>query len=60
MKPKTDNEILHGNSKSKGVRVVSFTTSKNLTAKSIIFLQRKFHNHSWTLPDGNIHRLIRP
>lgn len=33
MKPKTDNEILHGNSKSKGVRVVSFTTSKHLNCQ---------------------------
>jgi hypothetical protein len=49
------NESLHEISNENGVRVVNFATSKNLVAKSTMFPHRKFHNYTWTSPDGETH-----
>jgi hypothetical protein len=35
-----------------GVRLVNFTTSKNLRVKSRMFPHRKIHKYTWTSPDG--------
>jgi hypothetical protein len=40
-----------------GVRVVNFTTSKNLTVRSALFPNHNIHKFSWTSPDGKTDRL---
>jgi hypothetical protein len=52
------NERLHEISNDNGVRVVNFTTSKNLIVKSTMFPHRNFHKYTWTSPDGNTHNQI--
>jgi hypothetical protein len=54
------NESLHEISNDNGVRVVNFTTSKNLIVKSTstMFPHRNIHKHTWTSPDGNTHNQI--
>jgi hypothetical protein len=49
------NEILHATSHDNGVRVVKFSTSKNLTVKSTMFPNRNIHKGTWTSPDGRTH-----
>jgi hypothetical protein len=34
---------------------LDFSTSKNLTVKSIIFPRRKIHKFTWTFPDEETH-----
>jgi hypothetical protein len=51
------NESLHEASNDNGVRVVNFTTSKNLIVKST-FPHRGIHKHTWTSPDGVTHNQI--
>jgi len=48
------NESLHQDSKDNSVRIVNFTTSKNLVAKRTMFLYRNIHKYKWTLPDGRL------
>jgi hypothetical protein len=48
-KPTVGNESLHEISKDNGVRVVNFTTSKNLVGKSTMFLHCKIHKHTGLL-----------
>jgi hypothetical protein len=52
------NESLHEISNNNGVRVVNFTTSKNLTVKSTIFPHHKIHKYTWTSPDGKTYNQI--
>jgi hypothetical protein len=51
-KPTTGNGRLHKISNESGVGVVNFTTSKNLTVKSITFPHSNIHKFTWTSPDG--------
>ena len=51
-KPIIGQESLHQDSNDNGVRLVNFTTSKNLV-KSTIFPHRNIHKYTWTSPDGN-------
>jgi hypothetical protein len=57
-KPTNGNESLHEISNDNGVRVVNFTTSKNLIVKSTMFPHHNIHKHTWTSPDGNTHNQI--
>jgi hypothetical protein len=54
-KPTSGNESLHQN---KGVRIVSFATSKNLVVKSTMFLNYNIHQYTWTSPDGRTYNQI--
>jgi hypothetical protein len=40
------------------VRVVNFTTSKNLVFRSTMFPHLRIHKYTWTSPDGRTYRLI--
>jgi hypothetical protein len=51
-KPPIQNESLHEASNDNGVRIVNFTTSKNLDFKSMMFPHRNIHKYTWTFPDG--------
>ncbi|PNF38231.1 hypothetical protein B7P43_G12379 [Cryptotermes secundus] len=44
--------------KKNGVRVVNFSTSKNLTVKSTTFPHFNIHKFTWTSPDGKTHNQI--
>jgi endonuclease/exonuclease/phosphatase family metal-dependent hydrolase len=57
-KPIIGNESLHEASNDNGVRVVNFTTSKNLIVKSTTRPHRDIHKHTWTSPDGVKHNQI--
>jgi endonuclease/exonuclease/phosphatase family metal-dependent hydrolase len=57
-KPTIGNESLHETSNDNGVRVVNFTTPKNLIVKSTMFQHRKIHKYTWTSPDGKTHNQI--
>jgi hypothetical protein len=57
-KPAIGNESLQATSNDNGVRVVNFTTSKNLTVKSTMFPYRNIHKVTWTSPDGRMHNQI--
>ena len=52
------NESLHQDSNDKGVRVVNFTTSKNLIVKRTMFSHRNIHKCNWNSPDGKTHNQI--
>jgi hypothetical protein len=41
-----------------GVREVNFSTSKNLTVKSVTFPYRNIHKFTWISPDGKMHNQI--
>ena len=51
-------ESLHQDSNDNEVRIVNFATSKNLVAKSTMFLHRNIHKYNWTCPDGKTHSQI--
>jgi hypothetical protein len=51
-KPTIGNESLHEISNDNGVRVVNFTTSKNLVVESTMFPHRKIHNYTCTSAKG--------
>jgi hypothetical protein len=51
-KPRIGNENLHEISNDNGIRVVHFATSKNLIAKSKMFLPYKIHKFTLTCPEG--------
>jgi hypothetical protein len=57
-KPTVSNESLHEISNDNGVRVVNFTTSKNLIVKSTMFPHRNIYKFTWTSPDGKTHNQI--
>jgi hypothetical protein len=52
------NYSLHDISNDNGVRVVNFSTSKNLIVKSTVFPRRNIHKFSWASPDGKSHNQI--
>ena len=52
------NESLHRGSNNNGVRIVNFTTSKNLVVKSMMFPHQNIHKYTWTSPDGKTTVLI--
>jgi hypothetical protein len=52
------NQSLHEISNDNGVREVNFATSKNLVAKSAVFLHRKIHKYTWTSLEGKKHNWI--
>ena len=45
-KPTTGNESLHQDSNDNGVRIVNFSTPKNLVLKSTMFLYRNTHKYT--------------
>jgi hypothetical protein len=57
-KPIIWNESLHEISNDNGVRLVNFTTSKNLRVKSTMFTHRNIHKHTWTYPHGKPYNQI--
>jgi len=57
-KPTIGQESLHQDSNDNEVRLVNFTTSKNLVVKSTMFSHRNIHKHTWTSPDGKTHNQI--
>ena len=54
LKPTIGNESLHQYSNDNGVRIVNFTTSKNLVVKSTMFPHQNIHRYTWTSPDGRL------
>jgi hypothetical protein len=54
-KPKIRNDSLHDISPDEGVRVVNFSSSKNLFVKSKVFPHGNIHKNSTTLPNSKIH-----
>jgi hypothetical protein len=57
-KPTIGKESLHQDSNDNGVRIVNFTTSKNLVVNSTMFPHRNIHKYTWTSPDGKTHNQI--
>jgi len=57
-KPTIGKERLHQVSNDNGVRIVNFTTSKNLLVKSTMFQHQNIHKYNWTSPDGKTHNQI--
>ena len=47
-KPTNGNESLHQDGNDNGVRIVNFTTSKNLVVKSTMLPHRSIHKYTWT------------
>jgi hypothetical protein len=52
------NGSLHEISNDKGVRLVNFATSKNLSVKTTMFPHRNIYKYTWTSPDGKTHNQI--
>jgi hypothetical protein len=46
------NESLHQGMNNNGVRVVKFTTPKNIVVKSMMFLNQNNHKYTSTSPHG--------
>jgi hypothetical protein len=59
-KPTVENESLHKINCGNGVRVVNFTTSKNLLVKGTIGQHRNIHKYTWMSPDWKTHNQIDP
>jgi hypothetical protein len=57
-KPTIGNEGLHEISNDNGVRLVNFSTSKNLRVKSMTFSHRNVYKYTWTSIDGKPHNQI--
>ena len=51
-------ESLHQDSKDSGVRIVNFTTLKNLVVKSTMFAHLNIHKYTWTSTDGKTYNHI--
>ena len=51
-------ESLHQDSKDNGVRIVNFTTLKNLVVKSTMFAHLNIHKYTWTSTDGKTYNHI--
>ena len=54
----TGNESLQKDSNDNGIRVVKFTTSKNLVVKNMMLVHRNIHKYTCTSPDGKTHNQI--
>jgi hypothetical protein len=52
------NESLHEISNDNWVRVVNFSTSRNLIVKSTTLPHLEIHKHTWTSPDDVTHNQI--
>jgi hypothetical protein len=57
-KPTIGNESLHEISNNNGVKLVTFTTSKNLRVKSTMCPHRNIYKYTWTSPDWKTHNQI--
>jgi len=57
-KPTIGQDSLHQESNDNRVRLVNFTTSKNLVVKSTMFPHRNIHKYTWTSADGKTHNQI--
>jgi exonuclease III len=57
-KPTIENEGLREISNDNGVRLVKFSTSKNLVVKSTMFPHHNIYKYTWTSPDGKTHNQI--
>jgi len=57
-KPTIGQESLHQDSNDSGVRLVNFSTSKNLVVKSMMFPHRNIHKYTWTSPNSKTHNQI--
>jgi len=57
-KPIIGNESLHQDSNDNDVRIVTFTTSKNLVVESMMFPHQNIHNYTWNSPDGKTQNQI--
>jgi exonuclease III len=57
-KPTTEDECSHEINNDDRVRVVKFSTSKILVAKSTMFPHCSIHKYTWTSPDGQTHNQI--
>jgi hypothetical protein len=57
-KPTNGNESLHEISNDNGVRLVNFSTSKNLRVRSTMFSIRNIYKYTWTSPDGKTHNQV--
>jgi hypothetical protein len=55
---KVGKETLHDNSNDNCVKVVNFATSKNLAAKSTMFLHQNIHKYMRSSPDVETHNHI--
>jgi hypothetical protein len=53
-----ENESLHEINNDNGVRLINFTTSKNLRVKSTMFQHRNIYKYIWTSPDGKTQHQI--
>jgi hypothetical protein len=49
------NVSLHQDSNDNVVRIVNFSTSKNLVVRSTMFLYSNIHEYAWTSPEGKTH-----
>jgi len=56
--PTIGQESLHQDSKDNGVKLVKFSTSKNLVVTSKMFPHRNIHKYTWTSPDDKTHNQI--
>jgi hypothetical protein len=54
----TGNGSSHKIRKHNGVRVINFSTSKNLVVKSTLSPHCSIHKYTWTSPDGKTHNQI--
>jgi hypothetical protein len=54
------NESLHKISNDNGVRLVNFSTPKNLRVKCTMFPHRNIHKYTWMSPDRKTHNQIDP
>jgi hypothetical protein len=54
-KPTIGNKSFYEISDDNRIRVVNFSTFKNLTVKNTMFQHRNFLKHTWTSPDGETH-----
>jgi hypothetical protein len=57
-KPTIGNKSLRGISNDNGIGVINFTTSKNLTVKSMMFPHHNIHRFTWTSTDVKTHSQI--
>jgi hypothetical protein len=57
-KPTVGIESSHEISNDNGVRVVNFTTSKNLIVKNTMFPHCSIHKYTWNSPDGRTHNQV--
>jgi endonuclease/exonuclease/phosphatase family metal-dependent hydrolase len=57
-KPTIGNESSHEISNDNGVRVVNFSTYKNVVVKGTMFPHRSIHKYTWASPDGKTHNQI--